>query len=181
MKKFINIFLVLGIIILGVFFIVTKDKSAWPGPANPDLENLVTIYVTDTTDSGMEGSLRYAMEYPGPRRIVPKISGTIILTDDIEIVDSMMWYDGGIGPAPGLTVTGGSIRIEAHDIVIEYLHVRRENVQNGNDGPGLELLQGCEDVVISHCSISWGKNEALLMNTITFSNCVIFQGLSDKK
>ena len=181
MKKFINIFLVLGIIILGVLFVVPKDKSAWPGPAKPNLENLVTIYVTDTTDSGMEGSLRYAMEYPGPRRIIPEISGTIKLNSDINIQDSMMYYDGGVGPAPGLTVTGGSICIEAHDIVIEYLHICRENVQNGNDGPGIELLQGCEDVVISHCSISLGKNEALLMNTTTFSNCVIFQGLSDKK
>jgi hypothetical protein len=163
---------------------------SWPGPAQPDMENLALIYVTDTTDSGTEGSLRYAMEYPGPRRIIPTISGTIELLDDIDIVDSMMYYDGGAGPAPGLLVIGGTIRIFTSDLVFEHLHVRRGDDQNGNSQDCFALTHGSADIVLNHCSVGWGVDENLgingyenvgqttSMNRITISNCLIFEGLS---
>ena len=165
--------------------------TSWPGPAEPDLENLVTIYVTDTTDSGTAGSLRYAMEYAGPRRIIPTISGTISLTEEISITNPHMYYDGAAGPSPGLLVIQGAIWIQTTDIVITYLHVRLGDVYYGAGNNCISILHGSHDIVIDHCSLLWGVDQIIGTNPyfggpgtvadlsrITITNNIISQGLS---
>jgi len=164
---------------------------SWEGPADPDLDNLVTIYVTDTTDSGTEGSLRYALEYNGRRRIIPTISGTVELLAHVEIENPHMWYDGASGPSPGLLVIRGAIWIKTTDVVITHLHVRLGDDFNGGGNNCISILHGSQDVVIDHCSLLWGVDQIMGTNPyfggpgtvadlerITITNNIISQGLS---
>jgi hypothetical protein len=166
-----------------------QPTGQWEGPAQPDLDNLTTIYVTNNNDSG-EGSLRWAMEQSGRRRIIPTFSGTIRLHSDIRVDDPHIWYDGASGPSPGLLVVDGSIWITTTDVAITYLHVRLGD-QYAKGTNCISILHGSRDVVIDHCSLLWGVDQIIGTNPyftgpgtvadlerITITNNILSQGLS---
>jgi hypothetical protein len=124
--------------------------------------------VTNLDDSG-SGSLRAAMEAKGPRIVVFRIGGTIVLEGEIDVRHPFLTVAGQSAPGGGISLRGdpgnteGLVDLHTHDVVIRYLRFR----------------QGPHD----HCSFSWGTDENLTSyddtNDITFSWNIVAEGLSN--
>jgi len=96
------------------------------GASTPGGRGGQVLEVTNLDDSG-PGSLRHALEQPGPRMIVFRVSGTIGLKSDITITNPNVTVAGQTAPGDGIAV---------------------KNYQLMN-------------VIIDHCSISWGTDQTL--------------------
>ncbi len=116
-------------------------------------------HVTNLNDSGT-GSLRDAVSKEG-RIIVFDISGIIELESRLDIKKNNLTILGQTAPGDGITVSGYDIVIgnNADNIIIRYLRVRPTDRQNGEpDGLGGRWLS---NIIIDHCSVSWGVDEML--------------------
>jgi hypothetical protein len=148
------------------------------------------IRVTNLNDAG-PGSLREALAASGPRVIIFEVSGTIRVGANLVISSPYVTVAGQTAPSPGITLRGGTFRINAHDVVIQHIRFRPGDEPGfGNERDGIEFYGGSLDkynVVIDHCSISWGVDENLSTGTyssgvrhdITFSNLIIAEGLNN--
>ena len=86
----------------------------------------VVYEVTNLNDSG-EGSLRAAVEASGPRTIVFRVSGTIILDSPIRIKNPFITIAGQTAPGDGISIRRHPISIDA-DHVILWTMCRRAGV-----------------------------------------------------
>lgn len=116
-------------------------------------------HVTNLNDSGT-GSLRDAVSKEG-RIIVFDVSGIIELESRLDIKKSNLTILGQTAPGDGITVSGYDIGLgnNVDNIIIRYLRVRPTDRQNGEpDGLGGRWLS---NIMIDHCSVSWGVDEML--------------------
>ena len=118
------------------------------------------IEVTNLNDAGT-GSLRDALEVQkGPRIVVFRVGGTILLNSRISIPN-----DGGDVYVAGQTAPGDGICIAryacgalgATDVIFRFLRNRV------GDYPGVAMdgmgMGSCDHSIIDHCSISWTTDE----------------------
>jgi pectate lyase len=114
--------------------------------------------VTTLNDSG-PGSLREAVEAEGPRTVVFRVSGTIPLSKDLVVKNPKLTIAGQTAPGDGICLKNYKLFINADDVIVRYLRVRRGNESNqADDGIGVEE---CSNVIIDHCSITWTADEAV--------------------
>lgn len=124
------------------------------------------IEVTNLNDRG-PGSLRACLEASGPRICVFRTGGTIELASGLHISNPYITIAGQTAPGGGITLRHApgatfysTLSIETHDVVVRYLTIRRGP---GGSGDGLEMAKEGIDqvynVIIDHCSISWGVDE----------------------
>ncbi len=139
------------------------------------------IHVTNLNDSG-SGSLREAVMARGPRIIVFDVSGTIELRTNLNILDGDMTIAGQTAPAGGITLTGKSIvwsnnqwNPNVNNIIMRYIKIRPDFVRNGIDM--CIQMNNVKNVIIDHCSLSWGGDKAIGISdvaaNITVQNCLI--------
>ena len=87
------------------------------------------IEVTNLNDNG-SGSLRYALEAKGPRIVVFRVAGTIVLQSAIRVKNPYMTIAGQTAPGGGITLrndsanTSAPLIINTHDVVVRYLRSR---------------------------------------------------------
>lgn len=130
------------------------------------------IEVTNLNDSG-EGSLRSAMEASGPRICVFRVSGTITLKNAIRVSTPYLTVAGQTSPG-GVQIKGtgqpdGDWGIwcinGAHDIILRHLRVRMGGNMKHDAGNNLLFYgtaePGIHDVIVDHCSVSWGSDTQL--------------------
>jgi pectate lyase len=120
------------------------------------------IYVvTNLADSG-PGTLREACEAAGPRIVVFNVSGIIHLKMPIFIEAPYLTIAGQTAPGDGVCVAGESTLVDTHDVVIRHLRFRRgnPNVSDRDDALGGNPIG---NIVVDHCSASWGGDENLSM------------------
>jgi pectate lyase len=127
----------------------------------------VVIEVTNLDDSG-PGSLRHAVEQEGPRTIVFRVGGTIVVERSIRIRDPYVTIAGQTAPGDGILIRNHRanedppLTVETHDVVIRHLRLRP-----GPSGEpsccvdALGLMAGARHVIIDHVSLSWGVDELL--------------------
>jgi pectate lyase len=130
------------------------------------------IEVNNLNDSG-EGSLRSAMEAAGPRICVFRVSGTITLKDAIRVSTPYLTVAGQT--APGGVQIKGSGQPDgdwgvwcvngAHDIILRHLRVRMGGNMKHDAGNNILFYgtaePGIHDVIVDHCSVSWGSDTQL--------------------
>jgi len=144
------------------------------------------IEVANLNDDG-PGSLRAACENVGPRVIVFRTGGTIILKSDIEIENPYITIAGQTAPGDGICIRRGAIRVYTHDVIIRGLRIR---VGDESGGPPLDNRDGLGiansdtppyNIIIDHCSISWGLDENVATwfncHDITFQWCIVSEGI----
>ena len=130
------------------------------------------IEVTNLNDSG-KGSLRDAMETSGPRICVFRVSGTITLKNAIRVTTPYLTVAGQTSPG-GVQIKGtgqpdGDWGVwcmnGAHDIILRYLRVRMGGNMKHDAGNNILFYgtaePGVHDVIVDHCSVSWGSDTQL--------------------
>lgn len=150
------------------------------------------ILVVDTLDPEGPGSLAEAIRTEGPRTIVFAVGGEIALERALVVDQPFVTLAGQTAPSPGITLTGGGLSIQTHDVLVQHLAVRP------GDGPGhsphdRDAVQviGNEDgtqpvynVVIDHVSMSWAIDEGFStwhpgVRDVTVRRCLIAETLDD--
>jgi pectate lyase len=139
------------------------------------------IEVTNLEDSG-SGSLRAAIEAKDPRIVVFRVSGTIALQSDLSVRNPYLTIAGQTAPGDGVCLRNRKLIIRTNDVIVRYLRIRVGQEGGGDDA--LAIDEG-SNVVVDHCSLSWGCDETL--NTwhgskdITVQWCIISEGLHHKQ
>lgn len=156
----------------------------------------VVLTVTNLNDSG-PGSLRDALTAAVPRTVVFETSGTLTLTSgDLVVSSPFLTLAGQTAPSPGITIRGGGLRIETHDVLVQHLRIRpgdvlAKGVYRGNAGGFMVLgreggsvsASNTYNVVLDHVTASWATDQDMStyfpVHDVTVSNSFITEGLRD--
>lgn len=109
------------------------------------------------------GSFRTAIEAKGPRIVVFRVSGTIRGKIPFVIKNPYITIAGQTSPG-GICVS--NLEIMTHDVVVRHMRIR--SVAAGDSAGGIG-----QDVILDHCSISWGADEVVSFSD--FSNNITLQ------
>lgn len=117
------------------------------------------IAVTNLNDSG-PGSLRAAIEADGPRIVVFRVAGIIPLESNLDIDNSDITIAGQSAPGEGICIANHSLNINAYNVILRHLRVRRGNPSGGQ---GSDNIGGnpIGQIIVDHCTASWGRDENL--------------------
>ena len=140
--------------------------------------------VTNLSDSG-PGSLRYAIEAEGNRIVVFRVSGTIALKSFLVIRNPYITIAGQTAPGDGICLKNFGLQVAARHVIVRYIRCRSgDNV--GIPMDSLTVRGGSYDVIIDHCSTSWGVDETLSVvryrsfqwDKVTVQWCMIAESLN---
>jgi hypothetical protein len=158
------------------------------------------VIAVETLSADGPGSLGAALAQEGPRTIVFKVGGVIDLGfDRYRIANPQVTIAGETAPSPGITITRGGINVATHDVILRHVRVRPGTegraVKSGWEIDSFSTIGGAYDVIVDHCSLSWGTDENLsasgprfegetpdewrknTSHRITFSQCIVAEGL----
>lgn len=144
------------------------------------------IKVTNLNASG-PGSLDAAIKANYPRVVVFEVSGTIRVDGRLGIWNPYLTIAGQTAPSPGITLRGGTVEINTHDVLIQHIRVRIGD-QGGIDPSnrdGIQIHNKGYNVVVDHCSVSWTIDEeggtwgtdTTMVEEVTFNNCIFGEAL----
>lgn len=141
------------------------------------------IAVTTLADDG-PGSLRAACMAEGPRIVVFRVSGTIVLKSAVTIQNPLLTLAGQTAPGDGICVRDFPFIVAAHDVVIRYLRSRLGDVSE-QEADCIDLDHGARRVVLDHCSATWSTDECLSLSgdvqDCTVQWCLIGEALHASK
>lgn len=180
------------------------DTLAFPGAlgwaaTTPGGRGGEIIRVT-TLDNHGPGSLRAALAHEGPRIIVFEVGGVIDLErETLRIEHPFVTIAGQTAPSPGITLIRGGMDIATHDVVMRHIRIRtgEAGAERWTWGEDSVSTQAAYNVIVDHCSLTWGTDENLsasgprftgetpddwrrgTSHAITFSHNIIAEGLAD--
>lgn len=150
------------------------------------------VEVTTLDDSG-PGSLRAALSASGPRIVVFRVGGTIVLESALSIGNPYITVAGQTAPGGGIQISGVNIDsmplfIGTHDVVVRYLRIRTGRGDSYSYGTGdvISMGEGTDtyNVVLDHCSLQWGNDENVALwadsgtaRNLTVSHSVVSEAL----
>lgn len=122
------------------------------------------IKVTNLNADG-PGSFKAAIERKGPRIIVFEVGGVIDLgLSTLTIKEPHLTIAGQTAPSPGITLIRGGIDIATHDVIVRHIRVRTgvagQARRSGWEADSISTI-GASNVIIDHCTLSWGLDENL--------------------
>ncbi|MBI1407473.1 MAG: pectate lyase [Caulobacter sp.] len=146
------------------------------------------------------GSFRAAVETKGPRIVVFEVGGVIDLGGKtLTIREPFLTIAGQTAPSPGVTFINGGLDLATHDVIVQHIRVRPGEAgfakKSGNDFDAISTQGISYNVIVDHCTLTWGTDENLsasgprfVGNTpdewragtsrnITFSNNIIAESL----
>lgn len=136
-------------------------------------------YVTNLNDSG-PGSLRDAVSR-GNRTILFSVSGIIDLKSNLSIRQPNITLAGQTAPGDGICLRYFTFGIQTHDVVVRFIRCRLGDKMD-QESDNLDILNGCRDVIVDHCSATWSVDEGLSTSgddqNITVQWCLIAEGLN---
>lgn len=177
-----------------------KVWQAPPGWASTHGGQGGRVISVETLAAEGPGSLGAALAEDGPRTVVFKVGGVIDLNFDRYRIESpRVTIAGETAPSPGITITRGGINVATHDVILRHVRVRPGTegraIKSGWEIDSFSTLGGAYDVIVDHCSLSWGTDENLsasgprfegetpsewrknTSHRITFSQCIVAEGL----
>jgi len=115
-------------------------------------------HVTTLADSG-PGSLREGIQSAaGPRTIVFDVAGTIELRSTLAINEkAFITIAGQTAPGGGITLKDYGLELKnARHIILRYLRLRLGDKNKPPSGPDVMTIDYCDNIIVDHCSLSWG-------------------------
>jgi hypothetical protein len=104
---------------------------------------------------------------PGPRTVVFRVSGTIVLKDKLVVTEPFITIAGQSAPGGGICLRNCSMAVgdaehPVRDVVLRHLRIRPgpDGPQHYNDVDALSI-EHANNVVVDHCSLSWDVDETL--------------------
>lgn len=134
--------------------------------------------VINLNDHG-KGSLREAVEATGPRTIVFRVSGTIILESPLKIKHPYITIAGQTAPGDGICISRYPINIDTDHVIIRYLRVRLGD-ESREDFDAVSSRYS-KHIILDHISSSWSVDECMSIyhcDSITVQWCMITESLS---
>lgn len=170
MKKLVSVLsLILLICCFSQFSYGADDVIAFPGAEGGGkytkgaraASSPAVYHVTNLNASG-SGSFKDAVSKSG-RIIVFDVGGTINLSGTLTISASNLTILGQTAPGDGITLAGGDISLAngAEQIIMRHLRVRPTD-KNGGEPDGIGGRWN-HNIIIDHCSTSWGVDELLTL------------------
>jgi hypothetical protein len=147
--------------------------------------------VTHLEDRG-PGSLRAAVESPGPRTVVFRVSGTIILRSRLVISHPFITIAGQTAPGDGICLRRFPLAVEADEVMVRFIRSRpsaesfREQGASAEGMDSISVSRG-SNIIIDHCSTSWSVDENLStsvsqsgrkLDNVTVQWCIIGESLN---
>ncbi len=149
-------------------------------------KEMEVYHVTSLANKG-EGSFREAVSR-GNRIIVFDVSGYIDLEENVTIGGNgknNITILGQTAPGDGICFRGNNIKVSGENIILRYIRFRvGDKLADGNQTrtqDGLEFVDNTKNVIIDHCSVSWGTDEnltAYAVKDVTIQNCIIAEALN---
>ena len=125
------------------------------------------ITVTNLNDSG-PGSFRDACEQGGARIVVFNVAGIIRLKTPVIVRAPYITIAGQTAPGDGVCIAGESFEVNTHDVIVRHMRFRRGETWVGrrDDSFGGNPVG---NIMIDHCSTSWGLDENISFYRHMFS------------
>jgi pectin methylesterase-like acyl-CoA thioesterase len=148
--------------------------------------------VTNLSDDGLPGSLRYALTTTASHRtVVFRVSGTIRLNSKLNIRANTT-IAGQTAPGDGICIADHPVVINGDNVIVRYMRFRlgdrhqkkvdaNGNPVNGSGGDDAFGGLGVSNIIIDHCSVSWSSDEALTIyrgDNLTIQWCFITEPLN---
>ena len=134
--------------------------------------------VTNLNDCGV-GSLRAAVEAYGPRTVVFRVSGTIILESPLTIRNPYITIAGQTSPGDGICLRRYPLNIDADHVIIRHIRVRLGD-ESGNDYDAMSSRY-CKHIILDHISASWSVDECMSIyhcDSISVQWCIVSESMS---
>lgn len=139
------------------------------------------VHVTNLKASG-SGSLADAVSQPN-RFVVFDVGGVIDITGASITIASNITIAGQTAPGEGITIYGGRvIASNAKNVILRYLRMR--GGKSVNSSKCTLTLDYCENLIMDHCSISWGPWDNVHIkdaNNITWQYCINAEGIEPQR
>ena len=158
------------------------------GSTTPGGRGGAIIEVLNLNNNG-PGSFREACAAAGPRIVVFRTGGTIVLYTPVRIENPYLTIAGQSAPGGGICLSGAPLEIKTHDVIIRSLRFRPGDIPEGSDPLDRDGLlirafdSTPQNIIIDHCSISWGVDENAStwrqVRDVTFQWCIISEGLQN--
>ena len=188
MKRIIRLlgqYMFLLMIFLGNVSAETDQLPAFPGAEGfgaftPGGRGGKVFLVTNLNDSG-PGSLRDAIKAEGPRIVVFRVSGIIELQSKLSIRNPYITIAGQSAPGDGICIKNYPVGVVTHDVIVRHLRIRPGDVMKKE--MDCLWLADAQNVIIDHCSTSWGSDETLSVTRdskdVTVQWCIISESLNE--
>ncbi len=142
------------------------------------------VYHVTNLDNSGEGSFRDAVS-KGNRIVVFDVSGYIDLDTNVNISHDNMTILGQTAPGDGICFRGNNIKVGGNNVILRYLRFRvGSKLKDGSDTKaqdGLEVPDNGNNIIIDHCSVSWGTDEnlaAYAVKDLTVQYSIISEALN---
>ncbi len=128
----------------------------------------------------MAGTLRYAVNQTGKRRVMFTVSGTIHLKSELRIKTGGITIDGQSAPGDGICIADYPLVINASNVIVRFIRVRLGDVSNTeSDAISVNNATG---VVLDHLSCSWSVDECVSCygnKDFTMQYCIVSESLKN--
>jgi len=143
--------------------------------------NRIDDAIDPNTGLPVAGTLRYAVNQIGVRRVIFTVSGTIHLTKDLRIKTGSLTIDGQTAPGDGICIADYPLVIDgASNVIVRFIRVRLGDESNTeSDAVSVNNANG---VVLDHLSCSWSVDECVSCygNTnFTMQYCIVSESLKE--
>lgn len=185
--SFLILFLMTGQVVLAQLpsFPGAEGAGMYTSGGRGTVASPTTVFeVTNLSDDGLPGSLRYAVNTTATyRTIVFRVSGTIHLNAKLNIKANTT-VAGQTAPGDGICIADYPVVISGDNVIVRYMRFRlgdKNQLKTSPAGCGVPVAPftsacmpldgsggddalgnlGNKNLIIDHCSVSWSNDEAL--------------------
>lgn len=137
------------------------------------------VYIVTNIKNAGPGSLRDAVSKPN-RTIVFAVSGTIESRAQLKTAANIT-IAGQTAPGDGIAVVDYPTLIGGSNSIVRFLRFRLGDRQGLTNSDALNIDRYISDVILDHCSVSWGTDEVFSSydnENITVQYCMFGEGLN---